>query len=216
MRIYRVASGIDDQYLYLLDNEDISGAQSLVDSEANSKGFNIKLYHGTWSKDFNVFNEGSHFSEDELYAKRYENTGASSLGSGGGVKTRINPRTMGFWVKIENPFDTRDNKAKYIFNRKYYRIYGTGTELQESGLPDWNDGHDLMEFLQENYPEYDGVILDEGGEYGVSGEVVKRPISYIPLKQENIKSADVVTYDDNGEIIPLSMRFDSNSKDIRF
>jgi hypothetical protein len=31
-----------------------------------------------------------------------------------------------------------------------------------------------------------------------------------------IKSADIVTYDDNGDIIPLSRRFDSSEKDMRY
>ena len=33
---------------------------------------------------------------------------------------------------------------------------------------------------------------------------------------EQIKSADPVTYDDNGDPIPLNKRFDSNNKDIRY
>lgn len=36
------------------------------------------------------------------------------------------------------------------------------------------------------------------------------------LKNNNIKSAEPVTYDDNGNVIPLSQRFNAESNDIRF
>lgn len=35
-------------------------------------------------------------------------------------------------------------------------------------------------------------------------------------KSEQIKSADPVTYDDNGNVIPLSERFNPENKDIRY
>jgi GNAT superfamily N-acetyltransferase len=38
---------------------------------------------------------------------------------------------------------------------------------------------------------------------------------YVTFNPSQIKSADPVTYDDNGNIIPLSQRFDSRSEDIR-
>ena len=39
---------------------------------------------------------------------------------------------------------------------------------------------------------------------------------YIAFTPEQIKSADPVTYDDNGNVIPLSQRFDTSQQDIRF
>lgn len=39
---------------------------------------------------------------------------------------------------------------------------------------------------------------------------------YIAFKPEQIKSADPVTYDDDGNIIPLSERFNPNAEDIRY
>ena len=51
------------------------------------------------------------------------------------------------------------------------------------------------------YPQFDGII-------GKDEVTVKSP--------EQIKSADPVTYDDNGNVIPLSERFNDNQKDIRY
>lgn len=39
---------------------------------------------------------------------------------------------------------------------------------------------------------------------------------YIVFDSEQIKSADIATYDDNGNVIPLSERFNTKNKDIRF
>ena len=58
---------------------------------------------------------------------------------------------------------------------------------------------------------YDGVhLLKDRGSFGRSVE------TYILLDNNQVKSADPVTYDDNGNIIPLSQRFDSNKDDIRY
>ena len=51
---------------------------------------------------------------------------------------------------------------------------------------------------------YDGVIQSKNGDEAVV------------FDSEQIKAADPITYDDNGNIIPLSKRFDSENEDIRY
>ena len=53
---------------------------------------------------------------------------------------------------------------------------------------------------------YDGVINKEDGAV----------YEYIAFNPNQIKSADPVTYDDNGNIIPLSERFNPENEDIRY
>lgn len=53
---------------------------------------------------------------------------------------------------------------------------------------------------------YDGVINTEDGEV----------VEYVAFEPSQIKSADPVTYDDEGNVIPLSKRFNKRSDDIRF
>lgn len=63
---------------------------------------------------------------------------------------------------------------------------------------------------------YDSVVirnlLDVGGmtDYNETGDV------YIFNAKNEVKSADPVTYDDEGEVIPLSERFNSEKEDIRW
>ncbi len=57
---------------------------------------------------------------------------------------------------------------------------------------------------------YDGI------HYLKQYEGDKNSYSYIALHPSDIKSADPITYDDSGEIIPLSERFNRQKDDIRF
>ena len=57
---------------------------------------------------------------------------------------------------------------------------------------------------------YDG-IKDNGGKGGGAGHTV-----WIPFTSEQVKSADPVVRDDNGNVIPLSERFNPQKVDIRY
>lgn len=56
------------------------------------------------------------------------------------------------------------------------------------------------------YEGYDGVIRTENGKI----------VEYMAFDPEQIKSAEPVVYDDNGKVIPLSERFNSKSRDVRY
>lgn len=58
---------------------------------------------------------------------------------------------------------------------------------------------------------YDGVVMEN--DVGSNGKSTK---TYIVFDSSQMKSTDTVTYDDNGNEIPLSARFDSSKKDIRY
>ncbi|MBQ3007171.1 MAG: hypothetical protein IJD78_06390 [Clostridia bacterium] len=58
---------------------------------------------------------------------------------------------------------------------------------------------------------YDGVILErDAGSFG------RETKTYIALDNTQVKSADPVTYDDRGDVIPLSERFKESNVDIRY
>ncbi len=65
---------------------------------------------------------------------------------------------------------------------------------------------------------YDGVIfknvIDNGG--GLTEESVGVDDVYVVMNSNQIKSVDDVTYDDDGNIIPVDRRFDWSNPDIRF
>ncbi len=78
-----------------------------------------------------------------------------------------------------------------------------GTSYAWTSIPD-----SMTDYLK--YLGYDG-IQDLGGKNGGESHIV-----YVPFSSEQIKEAAPITYDDNGNVIPLSQRFDSSKSDIRY
>ncbi len=77
-----------------------------------------------------------------------------------------------------------------------------GTSYAWTSIPD--SVTDYLKFLG-----HDG-IKDTGGKNGGKEHTV-----WIPFSSEQVKSAEPVTYDDNGNVIPLSGRFNKQEVDIR-
>jgi hypothetical protein len=65
---------------------------------------------------------------------------------------------------------------------------------------------DLMYWARNNY---DSVVMDDPSSSGES-------VSYVVFDNRRIKSADPVTRDEQGNVVPLSQRFRDNTSDIRF
>ena len=80
-------------------------------------------------------------------------------------------------------------------------------EMVKVDLSKTGDGIRVREELQAK--GYDGIINDKNY-YGGDGN------EYVVFSPNQIKSADAVTYDDTGNVIPLSKRFNSEKNDLRF
>ena len=63
---------------------------------------------------------------------------------------------------------------------------------------------------------YKGVTFKRLIDSGDGGSVLPATVYIFFDPQAQVKSADPVTYDDNGNVIPLSERFNSGNKDIRY
>ena len=190
---------LDEAYRKAVSSGNVQEQQKLVEQAAKEAGYTKLFYHGSKKGGgFTTFKNWQYFTENKQYAQRY-------AGGENGLYTT--------YVKMENPFDTRQAEARSLFNEARQEL-GLG-KLQENGLPDWTDGYDLSEYIEENDLPYDSIILDEGGDM-VNGKPVSRGLSYVIRNPEQIKSADAVTYDDVGNAIPLSERFNMGKKDIRY
>jgi len=160
------------------------------------------FHHGTPNGTFYKFKDWQYFTSNKEYADVYQEQGASSNGY---KKTADNPKTYAVYLQTGKIIDTRREKEREIFQREFYGKWGNGAPLSERGLPDWTDGDDLIEFLEENGYEYDTILLDEGGTGGYGEEVRDRGISYVIRDSSQIKSAD--------ENLGI---FDKNNPDIRY
>ena len=191
----------DEAYLAAVERGDMETAQRMVDEAARAAGYANLFYHGAKKGGgFTVFRDWSYFTENRAYAERY--TDREKPGSL--YKT---------YVKINNTFDTRKAKDRKLF-AEIRDEYGL-SEIQDTGLPDWTDGYDIADYIDENDLAYDSIVLDEGGDL-VDGVPISRGLSYVVRKSAQIKSADPVTYDDAGNVIPLSERFNEKNPDIRY
>ncbi|MBR4901683.1 MAG: hypothetical protein IKZ46_12155, partial [Victivallales bacterium] len=211
---YSLVSKEDDKaYMDAVNNGDTKTAQKMVDKVAQAAGYTTKAYHGTPNGTFNVFRGWQYFTEDKTYADVYQKQGASSNGY---KQTADKPRTYGVYLKTDKPFDTRNNTEREIFEDEFFGKWGNGTPLTEKGLPDWTDGDDLVEFFEENSYDYNVIYLDEGATGGYGNEVKDRGVAIVIKNPEQIKSADPITYDEDGKVIPLSKRFNKREPDIRY
>ena len=175
-----------------------------VDAAAKANGYIYgRAYHGTdYYKDITVFKRGKggylgsgiYFSDRQDTAQRY----ANRMGDGGKV--------YGAFLKINNPLNVSSaDPAKEILRVAYGsdRIYNERVRNQanQSQLLQRKDIAKLQA------KGYDGIIWKM--ERGVETE-------YSVFDPSQIKSADLVTYDNDGNIIPLSERFNKNDDDIRY
>lgn len=221
----------DAPYLAAVERGEMDEAQRMVDEKAREAGYNIRAIHGT-NAEFTVFEKGDigyHFGT-EAQATAKANQKANNHG---GEKRMIdsyikmeNPLVLDFdaysWdaplmavryiayedhVKAGMPYDESETSTKVY---KMFKSLGI-TDADIERLRSWDDGNQYFdEILERN--GYDGII------YRNEVESDEGAYSYIvPLnKRGNIKEAAPVTYDDQGRMIPLSERFDTGKKDIRF
>ena len=142
-----------------------------------------------------VIRPESYFTADPEYAKRYGKVNA-------------------YYLRIIKPLDVRNaNDAKRLSE-----FYPDGYEFARgrNGALDWGEMANFdIEELRAKYPEYDGIILDEGGDPQVNGGVKYRGLSYVPFDGgAQVKSAT----DNIGTFDPLNpdIRFSAGSASPRF
>ena len=133
-----------------------------------------------------VFNQGF-FAEDEDFARDYTLFGKQD-----------ERRLVSAFLNIENPRVVDANYANYD-------SIDTGREITTTDY--------LVDETRED-GIHDGLIVRNVDERSLDGNYWTD--DYIPFSPSQIKSADPVTYDDAGNVIPLSERFNPENEDIRF
>lgn len=176
----------DARYLELAKNPEANRdeLQRMVDEAANAAGFTLKVYHGGTVDK----------SFDTLNGERSTKHMTSALGSFFSETEQIAKqygKTRSYFIEDTNLLDISFNEASQIETLEKAREY--------------------RNFADAN--GYDGFILDAGKNLDPDmGMLIDR--EFVIFNSSKIKSADPVTYDDAGNVIPLSRRFDSGN-DIR-
>ena len=219
-------SETENNYNEAVKNKDIETAQKIVDEVAKKNGYTIKAYHGG-DKFFTVFGkgnktsqapEGVHFfssNKDVAYSyttyKRDVNTDVNSYPiykqltrEGTFEENRVaRGGVYSSYLKLENPYVVD-------FKGEYYSQKIDGRDINEIAVYARDNG-------------YDGVIaknIKDPGDMGDANWESKPSLAvaddYIVFDSKQIKSAEAITYDDNGNVIPLSERFKAENNDIRY
>lgn len=213
----RYSRNRDTDYMTAVENGDMETAQRMVDEAAKNAGYTVKGYHGTGS-DFTVFDEskvggrnvwgkGFYFGSNKGIADDYAQWRERK-----GGKSRI----ISAYLKFDNPFIPTESSlgtAEEILDKWFPDMWRSSRELGIGYIQGKLDGSvvDLLQFIAEhNKTEVRDVLSD----YGYDGIIDGGEI--VAFKASQIKSADPITYDDNGNVIPLSERFDENQEDIRY
>ncbi|MBO5321703.1 MAG: hypothetical protein J6B22_03740 [Clostridia bacterium] len=117
---------------------------------------------------------------------------------------------MKHW-RLENPNASR----QAIYNdARFQELHDKEALIFEEWEAESDKASIAAKKLIDNYiaeSDYDGVVLEN--DVGAMGRQTK---TYIVFDSSQLKDASPVTYDDSGNVIPLSERFNGDKKDIRF
>ena len=196
--LYSSRTASDSEYLNLAQNpeENREALSRMVEQAAKEAGYTEVVYHGT-NADFTVFDKktiGKNFGAVSdlgfYFTPYYEDARGYSTDWG-----KQGARVMKGVLKFQNPLVIEDT--------------GWGSAIEQTD----NRHGDLLRWAREG--KHDGIIvrsmdeefLDDNGNHDTV---------YIAFDSNQFKSLDPVTYDDNGNVIPLSQRFNMGKEDIRY
>lgn len=211
----------------------------MVREAAEAAGYTKHAYHGTPNTEFTVFDKGRIGKGNDQYGAGFyfatNEDDASHYGT----------RVIDSYLNISKPINIGDatnllaydksftQKQAYEIIKRLPDIYDAENsplgdyfdEYWDGGAKDWmirelaksnNTIGDLDSGLFRDYPnELHEAVRDITGYDGIEVDV-KGGKFYIAWFDNQMKSADPVTYDASGNVIPLSQRFDKSKNDIRY
>ena len=201
--IVRTNKKNDAKYAKYIREGKLRPAAQMVKAAAKDAGYTTNGYHGSRTPGFTVVDKYSWlwFARDEAVATGYGTH--DEVDSNG--KPHNQKGVYAMWYNLGNNLVVYADGASWgelpVTEDEYPGVYAdeeTG-EITTNAMAEWaaRNGYDSITF----------VDVDDGGLTTV--DVVFDP-------QRNAKSADTITYDDEGNIIPISMRFNQDNNDIRY
>lgn len=212
----------DEDYTAALDDGDIAKATQLVHETADSSMPDSKVRNASTGELRYVY----HYTNKNFYEFRPMGQSAGSnrtLGDGYYVSTSetefksFGKNKMTLFANITNPFEMEltEEQAQAVYD-KYFRPYyedrfHTYEPHVVGKLQSYSQVFDYLKEAAEKNGTTTSAILSELGFDGVhSGP------EWVAFYPEQLKSADVATYNNDGQLIPLSERFNPEEKDTRY
>lgn len=216
----KASTEIDTDYLAAVNSGDMETAQKMVDEAAKKAGAMTlpggkrkPYYHGTVEK-FTVFDINK--AEDGTFGYGFYFSPMRSKAEGYGDVNTYYLMTD----RIATREDHRITPEQILQIRKEYGLE-TGDDAIEklaSWLESTDDMHVMLSLesaITRNTDVKPAEFLQKFREvFGYDG--LRQTNETVLFDNRLIKSADPVTYDDNGKVIPLSQRFNTRNEDTRF
>lgn len=199
------------KYEQAINENDIETAQQLVDKAAvewgaltNIDGSPLRLYHGTtnyeeksiWNKETKTFD--TDYKKFTVFKNQYDNqTGyffSSDKDNAGGYGSSI----YEVYMKMNKPLTIDCDKSNYsaiTYKDQIKDTYGWAEYAQSNG--------------------FDGVIFKNISDGAGFSDLQNITDDYVVFNSSQIKSAEAITYDNTGKVIPLNKRF-GFYQDIRY
>ena len=218
----------DAEYMAAVERGDMETAQRMVDEAAKAAGYNVgPLWHGSWRGDFNTFKPSSHgkvgrgvyFTNAKKVAEFHAKGRDGDWGKNAIYRAYLKGRFLETGEKPRPGYLMREDvllpqevvdalNAKGITTSNGYPVSkytSLKTVFNPGGWMSYRSQEisDIIEGFG-----YSGIILHDSDTAADTETVVFNP--------NQIKSADPVTRDDQGNVIPLSQRFNAQSNDIRY
>ena len=184
----------DAEYMEAVESGDVETQQEMVDARAKAAGYTSpRVFHGT-DAEFEKFKA----NEPNNYRGKPDLKGiyfSGDINRAGGYRRPAGrrsagggkPRMVRAYLKMDNPLNI--------------------TQEIKSRAEDITFGDAKREAVSKLTSDNDSVVFDGDSVNGAE---------YIVFNPNQIKSADPVTYDADGNVIPLSQRFDASRDEISF
>ena len=200
---YSLKSDLDSDYLELAKDPESNREQlqAMVDEAAKKAGYTEQVFHGTGNQ-FNVFKRdinGIYTTDNEAVAGTYGSRVLRLYGKKGNKVLRIDAH----------------NAPHFSIGKEYIPL-----DFSDYPLLRGKDNYRTDDITKiANVEGYDVVVITNvydtsSAIANIEGDGFATDIVYFDPNQ--IKSADPVTYDDAGNVIPLSERFNPENADIRY
>ncbi len=236
---YSRETAADRQYMDAVESGDMDTAQRMVDEAAKEAGYTIKAYHGTKTAGFNEFKydpgkqTGTDYGKAFYFTSDYQKAQGYSYDVTKDKRvaeyTKERNRLLHKFLETKAPEDAQAFKDynqgqldRYI-NDEAYTTEGGEVKNVRLKMDNPLEINAEGKYYYQVYDEYFETARQNGNDGIIVKNVIdnprgkQRPIDvYVVFDSAQIKSADAVTYDDNGNVIPLSERFNADNNDIRY
>lgn len=218
----------DSDYMDAVNRGDTDKAQMMVDKVARESGYNYRGVHRARAE-FTVFDRnkigsgaGLQFGDGFYISLDIKDKATADYADSAYGKVK-----MDLYVKMQSPLELGKPISEEVVDRMQQDLvwFGDDDSVKYGVMPETvreqlvsGDSYEQMEAIrwlaQKNVME----ISEFMQEYGFDGIISENEyVSQAVVWDENqLKSADPVTYDDSGNVIPLSERFKTENKDIRY